>query len=205
VRKARTLHEAKSLTLVTYRRHALNVLPALVKAQVLHKKLQDVVTSVVSLEDIFHQRKLKAYLPLVPMVLNYVNLVMQPNRGGGKKNAKLNADQVADRVAHGRVAGHLTADELAWRLSDLLPQLSSKHGFNLGQVAKMAVAGSVEVAVAATPAYQGGHATYTVTNSENFVKKEFFPLEVSSGCVEWGRGAAYCARPATLFSTIFSF
>jgi hypothetical protein len=183
VRKARTLHEAKSLTLVTYRRHSLNVLMALLKAQGLHKKLQEVATSVVSLEDIFHQRKLKAYIPLVPMVLNYVNLVMQPNRGGRKKKEKLSAEQVADRLANGRVAGHLTADELAWRLSDLLPQLSSKHGFSLGQVAKMAVAGSVEVTVAAMPAYQGSPTTYTVTNSENFVKNEFFPLEVSGSGV----------------------
>ena len=161
---------AKTLTLIGYRREVFGALLCSLKAANLAQALGNVATHMSSLEEIFQQRQMHTFLPTIPLVLNYVNLALQKRKI--ENPHKVPPSEMKRRISDARLAGLLTADDLAQRLAELVPKLKAKYNIPLATLCK----GSNFYIGQATPMkpYPGMSGAFTVINSSTFTKKEFF-------------------------------
>ena len=161
---------AKTLTLIGYRRESFGALLCSLKATNLTQALGNVATNMSSLEEVFQQRQMHTFLPTIPLVLNYINLALQKRKI--ENPHKVPPSEVKRRISDSRLAGLLTADDLAQRLAEVVPKLQAKYNIPLATVCK---ASNFYIGQA-TPMkpFPGMSGAFTVINSSTFTKKEFF-------------------------------
>ena len=175
---------AKTLTLIGYRREMFGALLCAFKVAQLDQALAKIATNMSSLEEIFQQRQMHTFLPTIPLVLNYINVALQKRKI--ENPHKVPPSEVKRRMADARLAGLLTADDLAQRLAVVVLKLKSKYNIPLATMCK----GSNIYMGQATPMKPGWvagiHArAVTVINSSTFTKKEFFSLDDETSEVGW--------------------
>ena len=171
---------AKTLTLLSFRRDTFAaLLYATSKFVASFPKLAAIATSMSSLEEILQKRQMHNFLPVVPLVLNFINLSL--NKRKVMNPHVVDAKTMKGKIAVVGLAGHNTSEDLAQRLADLVPKLKAKYNIPL---ASLCIESNLYIRQTKPPKpvhkeffkplgyYGGGH--FTIINSITFAEKAFY-------------------------------